>query len=71
MTEIERMKRDGIRKLLVDDDSNQYYTEISKIYDVKRPCLYDWQKNLIKDINWLPNHEKKSETARVFTDSQF
>mgnify|MGYP001049569349 CR=1 FL=1 len=71
LTAIQNMKNDGVWKLLADDESKHYFSQLSKIYKVKRPDFYDFNKNLKKDINWLPLHEKKAELSRVFTSKQF
>lgn len=71
LTAIQNMKKDGVWKLIAEDESKHYFSQLSKIYHVKRTDFYDWNKHLKEDIDWLPVHEKKAEFSRVFTSKQF
>ena len=37
---------------------------------MSKSSLYDWQKNLLDDPNWVPDHSKDPNISNVFTQKQ-
>ena len=68
---IELLKALGIWEELGKESSNQFFNRISEIFGIPRTNLYNWQKKLQENKDWLPDHSKTSDNARVFTPDQY
>jgi hypothetical protein len=61
-----------IQRLKLCQSDMEYLSipEIAKRTSIPKRTLYNWQHNLNKDPNWLPNRQQSRPNRRIFNDEQ-
>ncbi|KAK8841784.1 hypothetical protein M9Y10_026733 [Tritrichomonas musculus] len=70
MSIVDALKECGIWNLLKFKAARKYFKKINQLFGVSKSSLYDWQKNLLDDPNWVPDHSKDPNISNVFTQKQ-